>query len=141
MRRKDYPRRGVRIATAGVRTGFAMTGFLHGVWWIFWWCVGEGLCPSRGRGRTPPLRMVSRNAVGRATARVAPTEWLVGADDSVRPVRYKECGAPKRLSPQGSTDCHSRCTHRLRNDRLFTWGVVDFLVVRRGGALPLPRAG
>ena len=20
------------------------------------WCVGEGLCPSRGRGRTPPLR-------------------------------------------------------------------------------------
>ena len=22
----------------------------------YWWCVGEGLCPSRGRGRTPPLR-------------------------------------------------------------------------------------
>ena len=30
-----------------VRTGFAMTGFLHGVRWISWWCVGEGLCPSR----------------------------------------------------------------------------------------------
>ena len=29
-------------------------------------CVGEGLCPSRGRGRTPPLRSVARSAVGRA---------------------------------------------------------------------------
>ncbi|BCK78940.1 hypothetical protein MM35RIKEN_11320 [Vescimonas fastidiosa] len=47
MRRKGYPRRGVRIATASVYIGFAMTGFLHGVRWIFWWRVGEGLCPSR----------------------------------------------------------------------------------------------
>ena len=47
VRRKGYPRRGVRIATTGVRTGFAMTGFLHGVRWISWWCVREGLCPSR----------------------------------------------------------------------------------------------
>ena len=60
-----------------------------------------------GRRGRRPLRMVSRNAVGRATARVAPTEWLVGADDSVRPARYKECGAPKRLSLQGSTDCEA----------------------------------
>ena len=50
---------------------------------------------------------------------------------------YKSCGAPKRLSPQGSTDCHSQCIHWLRNDRVFAWGAVDFLVVRRGGALPL----
>ena len=27
-------------------------------------CVGEGLCPSRGRGRTPPLRRVTRGAMG-----------------------------------------------------------------------------
>ncbi len=56
----------------------------------------------------------------------------------INPVRYKECGAPKRLSPQGSTDCRSQCAHWLRNDRVFAWGAVDFLVVRRGGALPLP---
>ena len=30
-------------------------GGIQGVRW-FLWCVGEGLCPSRGRGRTPPLR-------------------------------------------------------------------------------------
>ena len=33
----------------------APTKGLQGVRW-FLWCVGEGLCPSRGRGRTPPLR-------------------------------------------------------------------------------------
>ena len=37
-------------------------------------CVGEGLCPSRGRGRTPPLRQRYKGCNGRATARVAPTE-------------------------------------------------------------------
>ena len=37
-------------------------------------CVGEGLCPSRGRGRTPPLRKHNKRCNGRATARVAPTE-------------------------------------------------------------------
>ncbi len=68
--RQGGQRDGERIATASVRTGFAMTG-------SFTWgavdaragrpggrplrkcilrCVGEGLCPSRGRGRTPPLR-------------------------------------------------------------------------------------
>ena len=39
---------------------------------------------------------------------------------------------------RGITDCHSQCAHWLRNDRFFAWGAVDFLVVRRGGALPLP---
>ena len=39
-------------------------------------CVGEGLCPSRGRGRTPPLRKRYKGCNGRATARVAPTDGL-----------------------------------------------------------------
>ena len=30
---------------------------------------------------------------------------------------------------------------RPRNDMVFTRGAVGFFVVRRGGALPLPRAG
>ena len=45
----------MRIATASLRTGLAMTPFQE-VRWVSLWCVGEGLCPSRGRGRTPPLR-------------------------------------------------------------------------------------
>ena len=88
--RQGGQRDGERIATASVRTGFAMTG-------SFTWgavdaragrpggrplrkcilrCVGEGLCPSRGRGRTPPLRKRYKRCNGRATARVAPTERL-----------------------------------------------------------------
>ena len=39
-------------------------------------CVGEGLCPSHGRGRTPPLRKRYKRCNGRATARVAPTKSL-----------------------------------------------------------------
>ena len=63
------------------------------------WCVGEGLCPSRGRPQGSPLRGVTWGAMGgrpqgsplrkrymggngRATARVAPTKALHG-------VRYK----------------------------------------------------
>ena len=69
--------------------------------------------------------------------------------------------------PFRSADCHSQCAHWLRNDGLFARGTVGqrdtwvppytaffcrggrpalsarlgaFLVVRRGGALPLPRA-
>ena len=37
------------------------------------------------------------------------------------------------------TDCHSQCAHWLRNDT-FSRSAVGFFVVRRGGALPLPRA-
>ena len=35
-------------------------------------CVGEGLCPSHGRGRTPPLRRVTRSAVKRGVEDAAP---------------------------------------------------------------------
>ena len=115
----------MRIATASVRTGFAMTVFCKKCgtagrcgertercrwqrkrservaavkilsdsrkaaqkFWApqqdhrplrrgYWWCVGEGLCPSRGRGRTPPLRKRNKRCNGRATARVAPTDGL-----------------------------------------------------------------
>ena len=38
------------------------------------------------------------------------------------------------------TDCHSQCGHWLRNDT-FSRSAVGFFMVRRGGALPLPRAG
>ena len=59
-----------RIATAGVRTGFAMTGYKE--------------CGRTGRRGRRPLRTGTRCAVERATARVAPTEG------------YKECGEAGR---------------------------------------------
>ena len=40
----------------------------------------------------------------------------------------------------GDADCHSQCAHWLRNDT-FSRSAVGFFAVRRGGALPLPRAG
>ena len=48
------------LPTAGVRTGFAMTGYKE--------------CGRTGRCRHRPLRTGTRCAVGRATARVAPTQ-------------------------------------------------------------------
>ena len=40
----------------------------------------------------------------------------------------------------GGTDCHSQFENWLRNDRGFARTTVGSLIVRRGGALPLPRA-
>ena len=72
----------------------------------FLWCVGTGLCPSRGRPQGSPLRK-----------------------------RYKRCGeespshgfavpTPFRQGGpgDGGTDCHSQCAHWLRNDRGFYMG-------------------
>ena len=110
--------------------------------------VGEGLCPSRGRGRTPPLRRVTRDAVGGPMWASAPTEALVGADDPVRPVPVTQhfvgqgpCALPqvrgknppvtalpcqpplgKGALGTGDADCHSQCAHWLRNDREFYMG-------------------
>ncbi len=53
LRRGRRPR---RLALPRARCALAMTGFLQGVRWVSLRCVGEGLCPSRRRGRTPPLR-------------------------------------------------------------------------------------
>ena len=72
---------GVRIATASVRTGFAMTSFF----------ARSAIQVRAGRPGGRPLRMRNKRRNGRATARVAPTK--------------------------------------------------AYLAVRRGGALPLPRAG
>ncbi len=111
-------------------------------------CVVEGLCPSRGRGRTPPLRRVTRGAVGGPMWASAPTEALVGADDPVRPVPVTQhfvgqgpCALPgvrgknppvtalpcqpplgKGALGTGDADCHSQCAHWLRNDREFYMG-------------------
>ena len=147
--------RGMRIATASLRTGLAMTGFQE-VRWVSLWCVGEGLscpplcrptdghCRARQSGHFletgslhPPLAALRRFPLPRATARVAPTEG------------YKRCGEVKnppvtaspRQSPlgkgtegTGETDCHGRCAHRPRKDT-FSRSAVGFFVVRRGGAL------
>ena len=40
----------------------------------------------------------------------------------------------------GETDCHSQFENWLRNDRGLARTTVGSLIVRRGGALPLPRA-
>ena len=74
-------------------TGLAMTGGLHGARCVILGCVGEGLCPSRGRGRTPPLRKRYKRCNGRATARVAPTDALQGV----------RCGGPMWAS--APTEC------------------------------------
>ena len=86
----------MRIATASVRTGFAMTGFLRG---------GGGISGGRTEASAPtdgnkkpcgagrpggrPLRKRYKGCNGRATARVAPTEG------------YKGCGgrATARVAP------------------------------------------
>ena len=92
-------------------------------------CVGEGLCPSRGRGRTPPLRKRNKRCNGRATARVAPTGALQGGRRGERnpPVTASPCQPPlgKGAVRTGVTDCHSQCAHWLRNDSFFTRGAVQ----------------
>ena len=45
-----------------------------------------------GRGRTPPLRRGYKECGSwQASARAGPTNWIVGADDSVRPVHSFFC--------------------------------------------------
>ena len=82
----------------------AMTPFQE-VRWVSLWCVGEGLCPSRGRGnrrsaaggrrseavsrKCPDWRTRQWPSVGwhdGGQENPAPTEAIVGADDPVRPV-------------------------------------------------------
>ncbi len=50
-------------------------------WWVSWGCVGEGLCPSCGRDRTPPLRM-TRSAWKRVVGEIA--EALPAAEEARR---------------------------------------------------------
>ena len=99
--RQGRPRgRGVRIATASVRTGFAMTRFFT-----------RGAVQVRaGRCRHRPLRKRNKRCNGRATARVAPTKAL-------QEVRWGEespshgfaVPAPFRQGGQGDGGCGCSC--------------------------------
>ena len=119
-----------RIATASVRTGFAMT---H--------CMKCGTSPG-GRPQGSPLRSVTRSAMGGPMWASAPTERLlmVPGAGGVEPRPYGEVarGAGKESPSHGfavpapfrqggqlrtrEADCHSRCAHRLRNDMFFFMG-------------------
>ena len=81
------------------------------------------------RGRTPPLRKRNKRCNGRATARVAPTKALVGADDPVRPmwvcnifVGQGPCALPRVREKSGS----GRCRHRPLRKRIL-WCVGEGL--------------
>ena len=67
-------------------------------------CVGEGLCPARGRPQGSPLRRGYKEC------------------DAVRnpPVTASPCQPPlgKGAEGTGDADCHSQCAHWLRNDTL-----------------------
>ena len=97
---------GMRIATGTGRTGNDMrfarsaAGFL--------WCVGEGLCPSRGRPQGSPLRKGYKEYDGRADVGIGPY------------------GSATRSAVSGPSGTPAP--------------TEAYLVVRRGGALPLPRA-
>ena len=132
---------GVRIATASVRIGLAMTLVFHGGAV----CGGaHGPRPTRvfarivgGQGR-PPLRKARRCEQAR-TGGVEPrpygsaTRGAMGGRPQWSPLRkyYKECDAvknpPVTASPcqpplgkgamgTGDTDCHGQCSHWPRND-------------------------
>ena len=105
---------GGRIATASVLTGFAMTPFQE-VRWVSLRCVGEGLCPSHGRGRTPPLRRVTGGAMG--------------GRPQGSPLRksYKGCGKTGRCGERTE-----RCRwQKQRSERV---AAVKILSVRRKAA-------
>ena len=57
-------------------------------------------------------------------------------------VTASPCQPPlgKEAYKDGDTDCHDQFANWSRNDT-FSRSAVGFFVVRRGGALPLPRAG
>ena len=65
----------MRIATTSLRTGLAMTPFQE-VRWVSLWCVGEGLCPSRGRGNRRSAAGGRRSeAVSRKCPDWRPQQW------------------------------------------------------------------
>ena len=97
----------LRIATASVRTGFAMTGFLQGVRWL----VGGGaygchptdslVVGTAGRCRHRPLRMRCRKC------------GEMG-DRKGRPYGKR---LPLSGEPLGEADCHDQFANWSRNDR------------------------
>ena len=85
-------------------------------------CVGEGLCPSRGRGRTPPLRSVARSAVGRADVGIGPYGHITRGAGRAESLSYGFAGPAPFMrggGGYGDRDSHSQCAHWLRNDTLY----------------------
>ena len=68
----------------------------------FLWCVGEGLCPSRGRPQGSPLRKRYKGCGGRADVGIGPygsvTRGAMGGRPQGSPLRrsYKKCGEAGR---------------------------------------------
>ena len=85
-------------------------------------CVGEGLCPSRGRPQGSPLRRVTSSAVRGKNP----------------PVTASPCQPPlgKGAEGTGEADCHSQCAHWLRNDREFYMGCGGISGGRTGASAP-----
>ena len=88
----------------------------------FLWCVGEGLCPSRGRPQGSPLRSVTRSAVGRANVCIGPYGGVVRSvaqtkgGPAGRPYGfyihflYTLCGVLRRINLPGAGVCLCRPT-------------------------------
>ena len=102
--------------------------------------TGETDCHSRCAHR-PRNDTFSRSAVQARAGGVEPrpyggvTRSAMGGRPQGSPLR-KRC---KGAEGTGGTDCHSQFANWLRNDN-FSRSAVGFFAVRRGGALPLPRA-
>ena len=108
--------RGMRIATASVRTGFAMTPFQE-VRWVSLRCVGEGLCPSHGRGNR---RSAAGGRGSEPVSRKCP-DW--------RPQRWPgigwhDGGQENPAPTEGYKGCNGRATGKGRPYERVTRGAV-----------------
>ena len=125
--------RGLRIATTSLRTGLAMTPFQE-VRWVSLWCVGEGLCPSRGRGNRRSAADGRRSeAVSRKCPDWRPQQWPgigwhEGGQENPAPTECSEkCGGAGRCGERTE-----RCRwQRKRSERV---AAVKISSVRRKAA-------
>ena len=98
---------------------------------------GGALPLPRATARVAPTKALQevRYKPGRADVGIGPYEWVVGADDPVRPVPITQhlvgqgpCALPGAREKSGRGPSRTPAPKKV------------YLVVRRGGALPLPRA-
>ena len=68
-------------------------------------CVGEGLCPSRGRPQGSPLRTVTRGAAGGSSGRPTPTEGLQEVRGFMPGRRWWGCCSRVYRHPHGGGGC------------------------------------
>ena len=120
--------------------------------------VARGAAQAGGGGGRPqgsPLRSGTKSAVQRADVGNEPSaasgrgsevsEWPRSKFPASAVRQRRNFGHRNRVirntpaQRSRRTDCHSRCAHWLRNDMVFCKGCGAFPMVRRGGALPLPR--